>query len=354
MALFSYFDTSVGMIENGLIPVFFNEDLETSKGIIGAVAEGGSTHIEWTNRGDFADELFGELMKWVRKNYADLILGVGSVEDAPTAISYMQKGAEFVVGPVSRKEVAIACNRRNIPYSPGCATPTEVLEAEENGAVIIKVFPGQILTSAFIKAHLGPRRRSLIMPTGGVQATAESIYEWISAGAVSLGIGSDLISRSIVANKDWEALREDVRKCLHWVKVSQNKVKAENGEIFVGIHHAGVVTEDLDQSVKALGTVGFKVRQRTSTAFVTLGKDELELGPPGRVKEHGHLAIEVTDLDEAMEILKGQGISCDGEPTLSPNKQVKIVYLAGTPWGLKTPVHLFCRYSEEIERIASK
>ena len=353
MARFSYLETLTAMIEDGLIPVFFNEDLETSKAVIGAVARGGARCIEWTNRGDFADELFGELMKWARKEYPDLIMGVGSVEDAPTAISYMQKGAEFVVGPVSRKEVAVACNRRNIPYSPGCATPTEVLEAEEAGALLVKVFPGQVLTPKFVKANLGPRKRCQIMPTGGVSATAESIYTWISAGVASMGIGSDLISKKILAEKDWDGLTAKVAQCLHWVKVSRNKLKAEKGELFVGVHHAGVVTEDIDASVAALSSVGFTLRQKTSTAFVTLGSGcQLEIGGPDRVKEHGHLAIEVTDLEKAMEVLSAQGITFDGEPRVSSKKDVKAVYLAGEPWGLKTRVHLYCLYSEEVDQAA--
>lgn len=353
MARFSYLETLTAMIENGLIPVFFNENLETSKAVIGAVAKGGSRCIEWTNRGDFADELFGELVKWARKEHPDLIMGVGSVEDAPTAISYMQKAAEFVVGPVSRTEVAVACNRRNIPYSPGCATPTEILEAEEAGAVLVKIFPGQVLTPAFVKANLGPRKRCQIMPTGGVSATAESIYAWIRSGAASLGIGSDLISKKILAEKDWEGLTAKVAQCLHWVKVSRNKLKAEKGELFVGVHHAGVVTEDIDVSVAALSSVGFALRQRTSTAFVTLGAGcQLEIGGPDRVKEHGHLAIEVTDLEKAMEVLSAQGILFDGEPRVSSKKDVKAVYLAGAPWGLKTRVHLYGLYSEEVDRAA--
>jgi len=351
MARFTYLETLGAMIDSGLVPVFYNADMETSRNVIGAVAKGGSRCIEWTNRGDFADEQFGELMKWVRKEHPGLILGVGSVEDAPTAVSYMQKGADFVVGPVSRKEVAVACNRRNIPYSPGCATPTEVLEAEEAGALLVKVFPGQVLTSKFVKALLGPRKRCHIMPTGGVSATAESIYDWLSAGVSSMGIGSSLISKDIVAAKDWDALSAKVTQCLHWIKVARNKLRAAEGEIFLRVHHVGVVSENLDATVDGMIEVGFKLRQRNGSAFVTLGGgSELEIGAAEGMREHGHLAIEVTDLDKALEIVRGQGIEPEGEPLLRGT--VKLSYLKGEPWGLKIPTHFYCLHSEEIDEVA--
>lgn len=351
MARFTYLETLGAIIDSGLVPVFYNADMETSRNVIGAVAKGGSRCIEWTNRGDFADEQFGELMKWARKEHPGLILGVGSVEDAPTAVSYMQKGADFVVGPVSRKEVAVACNRRNIPYSPGCSTPTEVLEAEEAGALLVKVFPGQVLTSSFVKALLGPRKRCQIMPTGGVSATAKSIYEWLSAGVSSMGIGSSLISKDLVAAKDWDALSAKVAQCLHWIKVGRNKLRAAEGEIFLRIHHMGIVSENLDATLDGMTAVGFNLRQRNGSGFVTLGGgSELEIGPADGMREHGHLAIEVTDMDKALEIVKAQGIEPEGEPLLRGT--VKLSYLKGEPWGLKIPTHFYCLYSEEIDEVA--
>ncbi len=207
------------MIELGLVPVFYNGDLETAKRIVKACADGGAKLVEFTNRGDFAYQVFTELAKWVNQEFADVIIGVGSVIDPVTAGIYINSGANFVVGPILNPDVARVCNRRKIPYSPGCGTASEISQAEELGCDIVKVFPGaQVGGPDFIKAIRGPCPWVMLMPTGGVDATRESVFEWITAGAAALGIGSKLIRRDLVKAGDFQAITEKVEQCLAWIK----------------------------------------------------------------------------------------------------------------------------------------
>ena len=207
------------IIELGLVPVFYNGDLETAKKIVKACIDGGAKVVEFTNRGDFAYQVFAELAKWVNQEFADVIIGVGSVIDPVTAGIYINSGANFVVGPVLNPDIAKVCNRRKIPYSPGCGTASEISQAEELGCDIVKVFPGtQVGGPAFIRAIRGPCPWVTLMPTGGVDATRESIFEWITAGATALGIGSKLIRKDLVKVGDFEAIAKKVEQCLAWIK----------------------------------------------------------------------------------------------------------------------------------------
>jgi 2-dehydro-3-deoxyphosphogluconate aldolase/(4S)-4-hydroxy-2-oxoglutarate aldolase len=208
-------ETLNAMMEVGVIPVFYNADLETAQKIAGCCAEGGARVIEFTNRGDFAFEVFGQLEKFCRQHMPQLILGVGSVVDAPTAALYINSGANFVVGPLLNAEVARLCNRRKIPYSPGCGSASEIAQAEELGCEIVKVFPGgQVGGPAFVKNMLGPCPWSSLMPTGGVDATRESISAWLKAGVVCMGMGSNLITKDLVAAKDWAGLTRKIKETL--------------------------------------------------------------------------------------------------------------------------------------------
>jgi 2-dehydro-3-deoxyphosphogluconate aldolase / (4S)-4-hydroxy-2-oxoglutarate aldolase len=144
-----------------------------------------------------------------------LILGIGSILDAPTAALFIAQGAKFIVAPTFNPEIAQLCNRRKIAYIPGCATPTEIARAEEAGAEIVKVFPS---TPEFIKAVLGPMPWSRLMPAGGVETTAESVRLWIRAGACGLGVGSQLISQKALAAGDYASIRQGVINMLGWIQ----------------------------------------------------------------------------------------------------------------------------------------
>ena len=207
------------MIETGLIPVFYEPDIDTAKKIIDACLAGGARTIEFTNRGDFAVNVFTELRQHYAKNNPELIFGVGSVVDAPTAALYIANGADFVVGPMLNPEVARLCNRRKIPYSPGCGSVSEISQAEELGVEIVKIFPGDSIGGPeFVKAVKGPCPWTRIMPTGGVDATEESIRTWFRAGVACVGIGSKLITKEMVAVGDWDGISQRVAQVLAWIK----------------------------------------------------------------------------------------------------------------------------------------
>ena len=219
MARFDRLTVLNTMLEGGLVPVFYNADLSVAKQIVNACAEGGATVVEFTNRGDRAWNVFTELIAFFEQANPSVILGVGSVIDAPTAALYVASGANFIVGPVLNPEVAKLCNRHKVAYSPGCGSVSEISEAEELGVEIVKIFPGgQVGGPAFVRAVRGPMPWTRIMPTGGVETTKESVQGWIQAGAACLGMGSRLVRKDLVAAGDYAAIRENVRRVLAWVK----------------------------------------------------------------------------------------------------------------------------------------
>ena len=218
MARFRRMETLNTILDGGLVPVFYNPDVGVAKQIVDAAAEGGCRVVEMTNRGDRAYLVFKELEEYIVENRPEMILGVGSVIDAPTAALYIAQGANFVVGPTLCPEIARVCNRRKIPYSPGCGSVTEIQTAHDLGCEIVKIFPGgQIGGPAFVKAVRGPCPWALLMPTGGVEPTEESISAWIGAGAAALGIGSKLITKELVAARDFAGVAAKVREVLELI-----------------------------------------------------------------------------------------------------------------------------------------
>lgn len=207
------------MIDQGVIPVFYHPDVEVCTKVIQACANGGAKCIEFTNRGDFAAHAFLEVTRHFAKADPSVIMGVGSIVDASTAGLYIANGANFVVGPMTNAEVARLCNRRGIPYSPGCGSATEISEAQELGCEIVKMFPGESVGGpAFVKAVLGPMPWTKIMPTGGVEATEESLRAWFGAGIVAAGIGSKLITKKLLDAKDYDGIEKKVREIVALVK----------------------------------------------------------------------------------------------------------------------------------------
>ena len=207
------------IFDAGIVPVFYNKDPETTIRIVEACARGGARCVEFTNRGDLAHHVFTEAVRHVMANRLDVIMGVGSIADAPTAALYIANGANFVVGPLLNEEVARLCNRRKIAYSPGCGSVTEIGQAEELGVEIVKVFPGsEVGGPAFVKSVLGPCPWTRIMPTGGVDATRESLESWVKAGVAEVGAGSKLITKELVDAKDWDGLTEKVAQSVQWIK----------------------------------------------------------------------------------------------------------------------------------------
>lgn len=211
MARHTRIEVALKMAQTGLVPLFYHPEAVVVERVVQACYEGGARVFEFTNRGDFAHEVFGKVSRYVARALPELTLGVGSVTDAGTASLYMQLGADFIVTPVLREDVGRVCNRRKIMWVPGCATLTEIAQAEEWGAEIVKVFPGSVVGPAFVKAVKGPCPWTSIMPTGGVAPTEENLQAWIEAGVTCVGMGSKLITRDLVEQSDFEALAEKVR-----------------------------------------------------------------------------------------------------------------------------------------------
>ncbi len=218
MAQFTRIEVAAAMKETGMIPLFFNSDIELSKKVLKACYNGGARLMEFTARGDFAHEVFGELTKYAIKELPGMIMGVGSVTDAAAASLYMALGANFIVTPVLREDIAMVCNRRKVLWSPGCGTLTEIARAEELGCEIVKLFPGDIYGPQFVKGIKGPQPWTSVMPTGGVSPTKENLSAWFNAGVTCVGMGSQLISNEIIKNKDYAKLEQDVKNAIALVK----------------------------------------------------------------------------------------------------------------------------------------
>jgi 2-dehydro-3-deoxyphosphogluconate aldolase/(4S)-4-hydroxy-2-oxoglutarate aldolase len=218
MARFTRIEVALKMKEQGMVPLYYHRDIDLGKKILKACYEGGARLLEFTHRGDFAHEVFAELNKYCIASLPEMILGVGSVTSAADASMYMNIGANFVVTPVFREDIAIICNRRKVLWSPGCATLTEICTAEELGCDIVKLFPGGTYGPGFVKAIKGPQPWTSIMPTGGVSPTKENLKSWFDAGVTCVGLGSKLISKDILNNRSFDELREKVVSSLHIIK----------------------------------------------------------------------------------------------------------------------------------------
>jgi 2-dehydro-3-deoxyphosphogluconate aldolase/(4S)-4-hydroxy-2-oxoglutarate aldolase len=223
MARFTRVDVILEMRDAGIVPIFYHKDPEICRNVIKACYDGGIKIFEFTNRGNYAHELFSDLNKWAEEELPDLVTGVGSVVDAGTASLYIQLGANFVVSPILNAEMARVCNRRKIMWVPGCGSMSEINYAEELGADIIKIFPGLSVGGPdFIKAIKGPCPWTSIMPTGGVEPTLENLREWFEAGATCVGIGSNLITKEFIQKKDWKGLTKNVAGAVKIAKLFQD------------------------------------------------------------------------------------------------------------------------------------
>jgi len=219
MARFDRLTVLNTIVDTGLVPVFYQPDVDVAFKVIKACLAGGARVVEFTNRADFAPEVFKALSSRCARELPDAILGVGSVIDTPTAALYISYGANFIVGQSLNPEVALLCNRRKIAYSPGCGTMTEIARAEEMGVEIVKIFPGSSVGGpGFVKAALAPSPWTRIMPTGGVDATEESISSWFKAGVTCVGMGSKLIRKDLVTAGDYAAITETVSQVLAWIR----------------------------------------------------------------------------------------------------------------------------------------
>lgn len=215
MSRFSRIEACQAMAQTGMVPVFYNQDLETSKQVVKACYDGGVRAFEFTNRGDFAHEIFAELVKWSAKECPDMILGIGSIVDAGTASLYLQLGANFVVGPLLNPDIFKVCNRRQVAYIPGCGSVSEIGYAQELGAEVVKVFPaGNVGGPTFVKNVKAPMPWSSIMVTGGVEPTQDNLTKWIEAGVTCVGMGSNLFPKEVIAAGNWAEITRMSKEAL--------------------------------------------------------------------------------------------------------------------------------------------
>jgi 2-dehydro-3-deoxyphosphogluconate aldolase/(4S)-4-hydroxy-2-oxoglutarate aldolase len=223
MSRFTRIEVALTMKENGMVPVFFHKDIEVCKQVLKACYDGGARVFEFTNRGERAHVVFQELIIWAERETPDMILGVGSIVDAGTTSLYIQLGASFIVSPVLNPEMAKVCNRRKISWSPGCGSLSEISQAEELGAEVVKIFPGsQVGGPGFVKAILGPCPWSSIMPTGGVSPDEENLTAWIKAGVHCVGMGSQLMVKDEKGNFDITAIKQKTREAIAIIKRLRN------------------------------------------------------------------------------------------------------------------------------------
>ena len=219
MARFNKMQVLDAIVSTGMVPVYYNKDVEIAKQVVKACYEGGVRAFEFTNRGDFAHEVFAELIKFATKECPELVLGVGSIVDAGTASLYLQLGANFVVGPLFNLEIAKVCNRRLVPYTPGCGSVSEIGFAQEVGCDLCKIFPaGNVGGPSFVKNIKAPMPWSMIMATGAVEPTEENLSAWFKAGVTCVGMGSKLFPKEMIAAGNWEAISTLCRDALETIK----------------------------------------------------------------------------------------------------------------------------------------
>ena len=219
MARFNKIQVLHAIVSTGMVPVYYNKDVEIAKQVVKACYEGGVRAFEFTNRGDFAHEVFAELIKFAAKECPDLVLGVGSIVDAGTASLYLQLGANFIVGPLFNPEIAKVCNRRLVPYTPGCGSVSEIGFAQEVGCDLCKIFPaGNVGGPSFVKNIKAPMPWSMIMATGAVEPTEENLSAWFKAGVTCVGMGSKLFPKEMIAAGNWEAISTLCRDALATIK----------------------------------------------------------------------------------------------------------------------------------------
>jgi len=208
MARFTKIEVLQTMKSSGMVPLFYHSDSKVAIEVTKSLYAGGAKLLEFTNRGDFAQDVFHDLSVYANEHLPELILGVGSVTDQGTASLYMQMGANFIVTPVLREDIAVVCNRKNVLWSPGCGSLTEITKAEELGCDLVKLFPAGTYGPSFIKAVRAPQPWTNIMPTGGVSPTEENLKGWFSAGAYCVGMGSKLMAKHDDGSFDYERIKE--------------------------------------------------------------------------------------------------------------------------------------------------
>lgn len=204
--------------QSGIIPVFYHDDAAICLDVLQACYDGGLRVFEFTSRGENARKNFAALRDRKVASMPDLYLGIGTIKNAADAAVYAGMGADFIVCPVTDPETAAYCQSAPITWIPGCMTPSEIAVAEKNGAQLVKLFPGNVLGPGYVKSIKPLFPQLKFMPTGGVEPTQISMDAWFDAGVVCVGMGSNLLSKSMIESKDWGGLKEKVMQTFAFLK----------------------------------------------------------------------------------------------------------------------------------------
>jgi 2-dehydro-3-deoxyphosphogluconate aldolase / (4S)-4-hydroxy-2-oxoglutarate aldolase len=205
------------MKELGLVPLFTHDDIEIAKQVIEAAYRGGVRVFEFTNRKKNSFEVFTAALEYCKK-FPDLMLGIGTIMDGATTKKFIDAGAHFIISPILKLEMAKVCLDHNILWMPGCATLTEIVTAKEHGAQVIKVFPGSVLGPGFVSSIMPVVPDLQLMITGGVEPNEKNLSAWFKAGAMSVGLGSQLFTKEILEKRDWASLEKSVSDALQIIK----------------------------------------------------------------------------------------------------------------------------------------
>jgi 2-dehydro-3-deoxyphosphogluconate aldolase/(4S)-4-hydroxy-2-oxoglutarate aldolase len=214
---FSKQDIVEGMRDKGVVPLFTHDNAKEALDVVEASYKGGVRAFEFTNRRPNSFEIFKYLLQ-ERKRFPDLMLGIGTVMDAETTERFLSEGADFIISPILKPGMADVCRKHDKAWIPGCATLTEIVTAKEHGAAVIKVFPGSVLGPGFVSAILPVVPDLKLMITGGVEPTKENLGAWFRAGAMCVGMGSQLFTKDILQNRKWDLLEQRVAQALALVK----------------------------------------------------------------------------------------------------------------------------------------
>lgn len=206
------------MKETGVVPLFTHDDVEEACAVLEAAYRAGARVFEFTNRRENSFEVFSGLVKRRASRFPDLMLGIGTVMDGETTEAFIAAGADFIISPIIKPDMAPVCHRNGKLWIPGCATTTEVALAREHGAEVIKIFPGSVLGPSFVSSILPVIPGLQFMITGGVEPTEENLSKWFNAGAMCVGMGSQLFTKQILASRDWDELTRTIQKALAIVK----------------------------------------------------------------------------------------------------------------------------------------
>jgi 2-dehydro-3-deoxyphosphogluconate aldolase/(4S)-4-hydroxy-2-oxoglutarate aldolase len=204
--------------EQGVLPLYFYKYPEVSLQVLKALYNAGIRAVEYTNRGEAAFQNFKKMRELCDHELKEMYLGIGTIKNGQMAQKFIDAGADFIICPGLVEDVAKIADKNNMLWVPGCMTPTEIIRAETLGAKMIKLFPGNILGPKFMSAIKALFPDLLFMPTGGVDLNKENISEWLKAGVCAVGMGSKLISKQLLEEKNYQKIEELTRQAIDILK----------------------------------------------------------------------------------------------------------------------------------------